>query len=435
MQKKLWNLAGKDGTAMDTFITINDKDICDLINRAEHRVIYVAPGISRNIGTSILQFISKNQYDNIEIIIDSNPEVCRLGYGDIDAVELLFKKGIMLRRCNGIRIGVIICDNNAFIYTPTALLIEEESSINSPNAISIVYEQAQKLIDSICPSNVYTMDGNSNGQVSIFEITGVDESHHIKTTTMNSKELEIIKEDLSICPPQRFDLARRVRVYHSYVQFVELKLSGCNIGRHTITIPSKLLNVIKEPKDTERLKATYRLLGEGSKVSGKEIDDKVSKLRKMYIKSLGARFGSVILIQKKEEFLKEIDKAKKDLDKFQKGIEKKLTTEFDKCKKELIKILTPGVMKNPPDDLTGGIVTSKPTLAQAKEYLDNELNIIIPDANTFVKDMIIQCDFKDVTYEMLKEKEFFDALKKSYKYILWPNPFEEYQAAKEIKNK
>jgi len=439
---------------MNTFTTINYKDICELINNAKERVIYVAPGISNAVSEKILQFGLNNGYDNVEIVIDSNSEVCRLGYGNIEAVEMLLKNKIILRKCNGIRISIIICDNKAFIYSPTPLLIEEPS-INSPNAIAIEYEQAEKLIFSICHSNEHMIENNSKGQLpilekghsfgfiiendsnkqlSIFEKGHGNESTGISTTILNSKELQIIKEELNICPPQKFNLARRIRVYNGYVQFVELKLTGCNIGRHTITIPSKLLNVVKNPKDAERLKATYKLLGDGSKVTGKEIDEKVNKIRKKYIKSLGSRFGSVILKQKKEEFLKEIDKAKEDLDKFREDIEKKLTTEFNKCKKELIKVLTPGVIKNPPDDLSGGILTSKPTSDQAKQYLENELNIIIPNVNTFVQEMTIQCDFKDVTYDMLKEKEFFDALKRSYKYIDWPNPFEEYEAAKGDKN-
>lgn len=103
------------------------------------------------------------------------------------------------------------------------------------------------------------------------------------------------------------ELARRVRVYHSYVQFVELKLIGCNIERHTITIPAKLLNLTKNSEEKERLKATYRLLGENSKITGKVIDERVNNVRKKYIRSLGPRFGNVILRQKKEEFQKEVE--------------------------------------------------------------------------------------------------------------------------------
>lgn len=235
-----------------------------------------------------------------------------------------------------------------------------------------------------------------------------------------------------ICPPQKFDLARRLRVYHSYVQFVELKLIGCNIERHTITIPPKLLNLTKKQEDQERLKATYRLLGEKSKISGKVIDEKVNNIRKKYVRSLGPRFGSVILRQKKDEFLNEVNAARKELEKFRKQAEKKLRDEFDKCKKELIKILMPGVVKNPPDDLIGSIITSKPTIAQANQYLESVLETVIPSAETFIKDMQLQCDFKDITYEMLKDYEFLESLKKAYPLINWPKPFEEFEVVKEV---
>lgn len=213
---------------------------------------------------------------------------------------------------------------------------------------------------------------------------------------------------------------------------MELKLIGCNIERHTITIPAKLLNLTKNSEEKERLKATYRLLGENSKITGKVIDERVNNVRKKYIRSLGPRFGNVILRQKKEEFQKEVEIVRKELDKFRAQAEKKLKSEFEKCQKELIKILLPGVIKNPPDDLVGGILTSKPTSAQAKEYLESVLKTVIPNAETFIKDMQLQCDFKDVTYEMLRDNDFLDSLKKAYTYISWPKPFEEYQAAKEV---
>ena len=417
-------------------MTVNERFICDLINHARMKVVYVAPSVSKNIVDSIMQFTQINSTDTVEMIIDSDPNVCRFGYGDIDAVEMLFKNGIIIRKCKGIRIGIIICDDNAFIYSPTPLVIEDEPNINSPNAISVEYKQAKELVNNIC-INQNNFDANTTDEQLTLDYYSLDcynKSPEIGNEVMSNKDLDIAKQDLSICPPQKFDISRRVMVYHSYIQFVELKLNGCNIERHTISIPVKLLNLVKNSKDKERLKASYRLLGENSKITGKKMDEKVSALRKKYIKSLGARYGNVILMQKKEEFLKEVDLLKKDLEKFKKQIEKKLETEFKNCRKELINILTPGIMKNPPDDLVGFIITKKPTTAQAKEYIEDELNSVMPDINTFINDMNLQCDFKDVTYEMLKDEQFFEALKKAYKYVNFPNLFEEYQAAKEIRD-
>lgn len=116
------------------------------------------------------------------------------------------------------------------------------------------------------------------------------------------------------------------------------------------------------------------------------------------------------------------------MDNFSKKVEKKLDNEFDKCRKELIKVLLPLVKNNPPEDLLSGIATSKPTKEQAEAYLKNELDKIIPVASEFVKEMKINCIFKDVTYETLCDQDFQTALREVYPYINLPKPMEEYRA-------
>jgi hypothetical protein len=45
--------------------------------------------------------------------------------------------------------------------------------------------------------------------------------------------------------------------------------------------------------------------------------------------------------------------------------------------------------------------------------------------------MNIQCDYKDVTYEMLKNKDFQEKLKELYPYVDWPKPYKETNAIQE----
>lgn len=149
---------------MQTFATIRNKTMCDMISHAKWRVIYVGPGISMDVAKSIIKFISKNGFEQVEVILDPNPEVCRLGYGEIEAMDLLFNKEVIVRKCNGIRIGVIVADDNAFIYTPTPLVVEEEPDVISPNAIAVEPEQAKQLVCSICPYQEEVVDKSPNAQ-------------------------------------------------------------------------------------------------------------------------------------------------------------------------------------------------------------------------------------------------------------------------------
>src|SRR5690606_34891555 len=71
-----------------------------------------------------------------------------------------------------------------------------------------------------------------------------------------------VEQQLKQCPPQPFDLTRRLRVYAAHIEFVELRLTGCNIGRRTIAIPPDLVGLTDE-KTRRLLESKFRILAEG----------------------------------------------------------------------------------------------------------------------------------------------------------------------------
>ncbi len=410
------------------FTTISDKIICNSIQRATKVIIYVAPGLSIKIADEIIRFTGKNKKARTEIIIDPNPDIFRLGYGEIRAVENLTGKGITIRKSNNLRIGILVVDQQGYIFSPIPLLIEAEPTLGFNNALKITAEQAEKIVEA-----VYPLERPITGQLKIATKEMIPE---IGLNLMEKADVKSAIRNLELVPPQKFDLARVVRVYNSYIQFVELSLKGCNLKRHTISIPPQLMGISSKSEIQERIRTTYRLINENSKISSKKIEDKIGSIRKVYIQSLGSKYGNVILKNKKEEFVKEMDKARNELVKFKRNAVEKLQVEFDKSKKELVQIFIPSVRDNPPDDLRGTISTKKPTKEVAEQYLEDILGNALPSAKSFVSEMEIQCYFKDVTYEMLNEKEFLLTLKKAYPYVEWPKPYEEYDAAREgIKTK
>jgi len=63
---------------------------------------------------------------------------------------------------------------------------------------------------------------------------------------------------LKEAPSGKFDLARQVRVFNAYLQYVELKLTGAAIQRHRLAIPPNILK-LGGSKDLEgRLRTTFR---------------------------------------------------------------------------------------------------------------------------------------------------------------------------------
>jgi hypothetical protein len=387
----------------------------------------VAPGMSNEIAKVIIDMKDRLSTESIQIIIDSAPQICRLGYGDIDAIEDLMNAGISISKIDSLRIGVLIVDGTAWVYSPVPLIVEDENEVKI-NAINVTVDQACELIDEI-----YETKPEKQIQSTIFDFNHEIELDEpvFSPNEYCKDDLDFAKKDLETRPPKKFDLERQVQVYTGLFQFVDLSLIGIGFRRMTLTIPSKLLAVSSDRDVQEKLKTTYKLKNENSKLSGKEIEDKVAQLRKTYTRSMGKRLGSVILLKNKEIFEKKVNKISKEIEKFSEKVKISLEKELSYTKKEISKILLPVIMKNPPDELKGIIMTKKPSQKIAEEFISDELSKFLPDVDGLITEMELHCDFKDITYEMLNDPLFQENIQKQFRIENFLKPFESFSAVQE----
>lgn len=411
---------------MTALTMLTDELMKTSICNAKRRVVYIAPGIWPSIAKAITEYLGINPKGVLDIILDPDPQVYRLGYGNMEGIKHLVDIGIPLRKCTGIRIGLLIADDEAWYFTPTPRLIEKQptsKSVFAPNSIVISIFYANHLLGLVTPHSAVdeAVDEVIKEKCDTSE-TGDSDLLMLKIANehFSNEDIQIIKESLAECPPQQFDLARQVSVYSSYIQFVELSLEGTHLERHTIAIPQELLNLTPDNQEQERLKATYQLIRSDGDVSNKAIHEKMKKLREKYLRSLGNRYGTVILKQHKNDFLKKIEELKEELEKYKSNVQKKLEDEFSKCKENLIEILGPIIESNPPDELKYGTNASKIEKGMVVSYLEAKLEKVIPRADTFVTDMNIRLQFKEITYETLHDVSFIENLQKAYPYANLP---------------
>lgn len=418
---------------MATFQMLTNEMLIDIIGKATQRIVYISPGIWFPVAKALSNYRKQNQTAALEIILDPDPQVCRLGYGELDAIKHLDAEDIDLRKCSGIRIGLVIADRDAWFFTPIPLLVEEEPTRMSnfaPNAIAVSLDQANQLLGAVAPKLVVEELLNRDDKPPVVGVPTPEIAHE----TFKPKDLEILEIDLERCPAQQFDLARQVNVYSSYIQFVELNLEGTHLTRHTVSIPQELLNLASNQMDKDRLKASYQVIRPGSKLSGKDMHDKVKMVRNKFLHSIGNGYGTVILKQHKDAFMKDIATLRNELDCYKEKVRMNLKKEINECTKNLKGILGPAIQRNPPDELKYGITTPKPDKATVDKYLDWKLETIIPRAEDFVNDMVLRCQFKDVTYEMLHEDAFIDRLHNALPHAGLPRiPLDEYKAVAEKK--
>lgn len=120
------------------FESMSSIKMAGLISNATYRVIVVSPSIHKNVADSLISALKRLGQRAVRVILDCNEEVFRLGYGDIASVKLLNDAGCDIRQSPGIRLGIAICDDEAWIFTPIALYVQDEiQSDETPNAVRL----------------------------------------------------------------------------------------------------------------------------------------------------------------------------------------------------------------------------------------------------------------------------------------------------------
>jgi len=393
--------------------TVDDNFLCKTIENVNRRLLFMTPGMSNEVAAAVCSKWNELGKSAVRVIIDVDPEVCRLGYGTIDAIKKLYRyakknDGVVYEQ-PGVRMALLIADDSTILYTPTPLLIESGADVTGPhpNAIKLDFVPDDVATDV----GLTKSDGN-----------GVVGKEPISPATIQNTTNDLVRN-----PPQKFDIARKVRVFNAQIEFVEFKLQGHMIARRTVNIPSDLLGLAKDEKTQKLLRSSFQLIDEeDQQISGKEIANKKEKIVEDYLTNL-PKFGNVILRSKKDEFEKEIDTLKQDITVFQENLKEKLQTAINKNKKSLIDALSPAVAANPPRRWKK-YLPDKPTFDQIKRILKLELEKIFGSAESHLKKIEISVIFKGITYETLNDPEF---IKRVNAKIPINDLFEEYDAAKQ----
>jgi len=99
---------------MKTFVPVDDAALMGLIQAAKQRIVFIAPGMTLPVAKALGQRIEDMDQLNITLVLDSDEEVFRIGYGDMAALEYLHtlanRQGFSLRRQLGLRVGVLLSD-------------------------------------------------------------------------------------------------------------------------------------------------------------------------------------------------------------------------------------------------------------------------------------------------------------------------------------
>jgi hypothetical protein len=373
------------------FLVVSQPDISILgqINCARRRLLVVAPGLTEEVAQAVASKWIELGGNAVRVVLDPDPDICRLGYGDLAALQLLHRTaselGTTVLEQGGIRIGIVLTDETTTIFAPTPRLVESGGDPGERmNAVQ------------------FNLPGNSDfiQPGPAIDIEALDLHAH----PLSERTIADAAENLSNDPPLKFDVTQKIRVFNTLFEFVEFELKGMSLGKKKVNVPSELLGLAGDQDDRDLLNSNCSLLEEHSALSGADLMKARLTLDENYLVSLPG-FGKVILRSSKDEFLSKIEQFKARIVEHKKKVERDLEAEIETKRKRLYEGLLPAVLANPPRSWVKAYPTDQRD-AVVRRRLDEELRKAFGKVETIVGAMEVNVLFKGVTYELLSDPDF-----------------------------
>ena len=368
-------------------VSLRDIELEGQVSCARRRLVVIAPGLSEAVAKAVVKKWHELGRDAVQVVLDPDPEVCRLGLGDLAALRILHETaeqiGGRIYQQQGLRVGVIVTDETTTVYSPTPRLIEAGGQ---PGERQNAFRFDTPILDPAAPAD--------------YDLLSID----VHPEPMERADLQKTTQDLDANPPVKFDLARKVRVFNARFEFVEFELHGLFLSRKRVAIPSDLMGLAKDPKAQKLLRSSFQLIDENSDLSG----DRVTRLKQFIVKTYLINlpgYGTVILRSDKEKFQVAVKALERYVHRFQRRLKKKLQKAIDTNREVLTLALLPSVAKNPPVRWKR-FLGEYPNDQQVERMLRRELTGAFGDSDDVFHDMNVKAIFKGVTYESLSDPDF-----------------------------
>jgi hypothetical protein len=412
------------------FCSIGSAFMADYIRGAQRSVCYAAPGIQIEPANAIAELAERFGPELVTVCLDFDERVMRMGFGDLRAVKILRDAGVIVRSTPGLRTGLIIVDDDGYIFTPTALYLEtDQRPSEAPNALRLSHDQVTEALARLSPAAkaiamVFAKSPEERERIR-------EQAVEVPSEEVANSQFDAVVQKLKDAPPVQFDVARQVRVFEPYLQYVELNLTGAAIQRHRIAIPKSIQNLGADAGVQSRLNTTFDLIERESFLSSKPIEDELNAIRKNFTRSLGKQHGRVLLKAQKPLLEKRLTELQSKLENFQAAVKEKLQKHLDDSREEIIQYYVPRVLESPPDAFAGQLLTDKPTENDARKWLSRQLDGVFPTAEQLIKKMELNRTYKDVTFETLNREDFLPLIKDAFPDADWEKAYAEFRAAGE----
>lgn len=389
-----------------SFTTATDDNLIALIEGARDRLAIIAPGLTTPVAEALVARMAEQPALSLTVILDADAEVYRMGYGDVPALEIVrdasSRHMFDLREQPGVRIGVVVSDERTLVYAPVSRNVEAGSTTEEkPNAVMLDGAPTEKLA----------------------EATGlVEGEREVGTASMDSTRVAEMADDLKANPPQPFDLTRKLKVFVSEVQFIELRIPNATFSSRKIKLPPsfqkfenetlrrKIESNLKIPIDLKTeldIPITSYRGKETLKVNEATIVRERKEIESAFFHDWKGR-GKVILRQDQEQAARELKRLVTIIEEYHKA----LRTLFDKSRREFREQLVGEFLELWQSSPPGHLVRRRTMDPQScRQDIERQADLMFQRAVT-LGTTEFKAVYKDISIEDLKNKELMDSLRR-----------------------
>jgi len=435
----LWFFLESNNIGIGVFIMtkfiekINFQRFNHLVSSAKQHIYISLPNIHEEYANALLE--AKSTVDDIRVTLDISENIFRNGYGDIDAIGKLQKKGIDIYESPKNRVSFLICDDNAyFIFPESRIFVSEDIG---DNAVKMDPVTKFHLITYYFPSDENEISTNTeidrpvDRREAITDIVKKEADKYadfVKETIddmvkpedkpnvvpLDSNNLDFVKGKLKENPPKHPDLQRQIQTYTAKIQFVELNFKGSNLHIKKVTLPQQAMP-FRDEEIKKVLETKMRLFSDlTSNTNFKdffELKNEVDEVRKKYCVPIKSRKKNVVKVSEKESFKVEIEKFQQRISDLNEIIPQSLDREILNSKKRMQEELEKFLEKNPPDEIKN--YDSDLLKDKVKDIVSKIVsNIRYPEPQKIISTIDLSVNFYDLTFEDFKNDNFLKELKK-----------------------
>lgn len=394
---------------MNTFQEVNDSTLIKLINNAQQRVVFVAPGVHQTVANAIGRRLAEIDRLQVTVIIDPDEDVCRIGYGDAKGLELLCRyatsQSFALMAQPGLRIGVLLVDDVTLVWSPTPRSVESTPlgkattpTERSPNGLLLGADPSTQLAHAVSADGTDTLPFDAE----------------IGTEVVTNERVQKTLDDLAKNPPIPVDLARITRVFSTKLQFAEFTVKGAKFSKRELKVsndymnadlPSELKGLVESRllafgdfRDEEVEVPAFNNGNEVFDSSQKRLMEKVSEaslqrqrneLERRYMFNVPG-FGRMIAKDDKQDLERLVAAYRVQLEAYSDAIRQRLDAQAGKIIDEAAKLIADRAAR------TGSKLDAKQLRDSIQKNLDRTKDVVSE----------VKLVFKDVTYEQTKNPEF-----------------------------